>query len=88
VEGRLYYVHMMVVEPIMNNQYYKLGKSHLVCCFTSKTLVHQLTTVKDKFIPSFPPFVPLGGVFQSTIDNDVYVGKCLILLLPSVNVKL
>jgi hypothetical protein len=63
VEGRLYYVQRMVVEPIMSNQYYKLGTSHFVCCFTSKTLVHEITTVNDKFIPSFPPFMLLDQVF-------------------------
>jgi hypothetical protein len=45
VDGRLYYVQMMVVEPITSNQYYKLGRSRFVCCFTSKTLVHEITTV-------------------------------------------
>jgi hypothetical protein len=77
VEGRLYYVQM-AVEPIMSNQYYRLGRSHFVCCFTSKTLVHEITTVNNKFIPSFPPFMPLDRVFQFTIDNDMYVDKCLI----------
>jgi hypothetical protein len=80
VEGRLYYVQMMVVETIMSNQYYKLGRSHFVCCFTSKILV--------QFIPSFPPFMPLDQVFHFTIDNDMYDDKCLILSMPSMNVML
>jgi hypothetical protein len=88
VEGRLYYMQMMVVQLIMSNQYYKLGRSHLLCCFTSKTLVREITTVNDKFIPSFPPFMPLDQNFQFTIDNYMYVGKCLILFKPSVNVML
>jgi hypothetical protein len=88
VEGRLYYVQMMVVEPIMSNQYYKLGRSHFMCCFSSKTLVREITTVNDKFTPSFPPFMPLDRVSQFTIDNDMYVGKCLILFISSVNVAL
>jgi hypothetical protein len=71
VAGRLYYV---VVEPIMSNQYYKLGRSYFMCCFTSETLVHEITTVNDKFIPSFSPFIPLDRAFQFTIDNDMYVG--------------
>jgi hypothetical protein len=79
---------MMVVELIMSNQYYKLGRSHFMCYFTLKTLVREITTVNDKFIPSFPPFVPLDRVFQFTIDNDIYVGKCLILFISSVNVVL
>jgi hypothetical protein len=79
---------MMVVELIMSNQYYKLERSHFVCCFTSKTLVHEITTVNNKFIPSFPTFMPLDRVFQITIDNDMYVGKCLILFISSVNVAL
>jgi hypothetical protein len=45
---------MMVIEPIMRNQYYKLGRSHFVCCFTLKTLVHEITTVDNDFIPIFP----------------------------------
>jgi hypothetical protein len=88
VEGRLYYVQMMVVESIMSNQYYKLGRSHFVCFFTSKTLVHEIMTVNDKSIQSFPPFMPRDRVFQFTIDNDMYVGKCLILFIPSVDVML
>jgi hypothetical protein len=84
----LYYVQMMVVEPIMSNQYYKVGRSHFVCCYTSKTIVHEITTLNDKFIPSFPPFMPLDRVFQFTIDNDMYVGKCLFLFISSVNVAL
>jgi hypothetical protein len=59
VEGQLYYVQMMVVEPIMSNQYYKFGRSYFVCCFSSKSLVHEITIVNDKFIPLFPPFMPL-----------------------------
>jgi hypothetical protein len=59
-----------------------------MCYFTLKTLVREITTVNDKFIPSFPPFVPLDRVFQFTIDNDMYVGKCLILFISSVNVVL
>jgi hypothetical protein len=88
VEGRLYYVQMMVVEPIMSNQYYKLERSYFVCCFTSKTLIREITTVNDKFIPSFPPFMHLDRVFQFTIDNDMYVGKCLIIFISYVNVTL
>jgi hypothetical protein len=88
VEGGLYYVQMMVAKPIMSNQYYKLGRSHFVCCFTSKTLVREITTMNDKFIPSFPPFMPLDRVFQFTIDNNMYVGKCIILFISSVNVAL
>jgi hypothetical protein len=72
----------------MSNQYYKLGRSHFVCCFTSKTLVREITIVNDKFIPSFPPFMPLDQIFQFTIGNDMYGGKCLILFLPPVNVML
>jgi hypothetical protein len=88
VEGGLYYVQMMVAKPIMSNQYYKLEISHFVCCFTSKTLVREITTMNDKFIPSFPPFMPLDRVFQFTIDNNMYVGKCIILFISSVNVAL
>jgi hypothetical protein len=84
----LYYVQMMVVEQIMSNQYYKVGRSHFVCCYTSKTIVHEITTLNDKFIPSFPLFMPLDRVFQFTIDNDMYVGKCLFLFISSVNVAL
>jgi hypothetical protein len=75
LEGRLYYVHMMLVEPIMSHQYYKLGRSYFICCFTSKTLVREITTVNDNFISSFSPFMPLDQVFQFTFDNDMYVGK-------------
>jgi hypothetical protein len=88
VEGRLYYMHMMIVKPIMSNQYYKLGRSRLMCCFTSKTLVHEITIINGKFIPSFPPFMPLDQFFQFNINNDMYVGKCPILFIPSVNVML
>jgi hypothetical protein len=88
VEGRLYYMHMMIVKPNTSNQYYKLGRSHLICCFTSKTLVREITIMNDKFIPSFPPFKPLDRIFQININNDMYVGKCLILFIPSVNVML
>jgi hypothetical protein len=75
LEGRLYYVHMMLVEPIMSHQYYKLGRSYFICCFTSKTLVREITTVNDNFISSFSPFMLLDQVFQFTFDNDMYVGK-------------
>jgi hypothetical protein len=86
VEGRLYYVQMMVIEPIMSNHYYKLGISHFVCCFTSKTTIREITAVNDKFIPSFPAFMPLDRVFQFTTNNDMYVGKCLILFISSLSV--
>jgi hypothetical protein len=62
VEGRLYYVQMMVIEPTMSNHYYKLGSS-LMCYFTSKTTIREITTVNNKFMPSFPPFTPLDRVF-------------------------
>jgi hypothetical protein len=79
-------VQMMVVEPVMSNQYYMFGRSHFVCCFTSKTLVREIRTVD--FIPSFSPFMPLDQNFQFTIDSDIYVGKCLILFLSFLNVTL
>jgi hypothetical protein len=88
VEGRVYYVQMMVVEPVMSNQYYKFGSSHFVCSFTSKTLVCEIRTMSDEFIPSFPPFMSLDRVFQFTIGSDMYVSKCLILFISSVNVTL
>jgi hypothetical protein len=32
--------------------------------------------------------MPLDPIFQFTIDSDIYVGKCLILLISPVNVML
>jgi hypothetical protein len=88
MDGRLYYVQMIGVEPIMSNHYYKLGRSQFMCCFTSKTLVRDIATVNNNFIPSFPPFMPLDHVFQFIIDNDMYVGRCLIPFISSVNFML
>jgi hypothetical protein len=52
-------VRMMVVEPVMSNQYYKFGSSHFVCCFASQTIVCEIRTVNNELIPLFPPFMPL-----------------------------
>jgi hypothetical protein len=68
----------------MSNQYYKLRRS-LMCCFTSKTTIREITAVNNKFMSSFPPFMPLDRVFQFTTNNDMYVVKCLIFFISSVN---
>jgi hypothetical protein len=88
VEDRVYYVQMMVVEPVMSNQYYKFGSSHFMCCFTSNILVREIRIVNDAFIQSFSLFMSLDRVFQFTIDSNMYVDKYLILFISSGGVTL
>lgn len=86
VEGRVYYVWRMSAEPVMRNQDYMFADSHFVCRFTSVTALNEIRNVNEQFIPLFPPFMPFDKVWQFTLDNDMYVGKCFSFFLHLPNV--
>jgi hypothetical protein len=75
VEGRVYYVSWMSAEPAMRSQYYKFADSHYACRFTSMTMVNEVKNATEKMIPLFPPFIPFDRVWESTMNNDTYIGK-------------
>ncbi|KAL6842449.1 hypothetical protein ACP4OV_027684 [Aristida adscensionis] len=73
VEGRAYYIWRMSAEPVIRNQDYKLADNPFVCCFTSLTVISEMTNVNERLLPLYLPFMPFERVWPFAWDNDAYI---------------
>ena len=76
VQGRVYYIWQILTRPINTNHEYILAEdSHIVCNFTSDTVVVELQKDNDNVIPLYPKFMTFDRICEIIDKGYKHVGE-------------